>query len=78
MSDPRSDEERYSFLIAEFILMAIRLIGMCYFMRQAWLFSTVPKEKRDQFSILTFFFLALSMICLNLSRIMYILFVEMT
>jgi len=77
MSDPRSDEERYSFLTAEFILMGIRFIGMCYFMRQAWLYATVPKEKRDQFIVLTFFFLALSMICLFLYRSIMILYDEM-
>jgi len=77
MSDPRSQTEVHSFLVVEFILMIIRFTGMCYFMRQAWLFSTVPIEKRDSFSILTFFFLALSMICLFLYRAIMILYVEM-
>jgi hypothetical protein len=78
MSDPRSQSEVHTFLVVELILMLIRFVGMCYFMRQAWLFSRVPIEKRDSFSIITFLFLALSMICLFLYRFIMILSIQMT
>ena len=69
----RSEIELLSIKIIELLLHLVRLIAFIYFLRQTRLYNRFQGDQKDPYTILTFFFLSLSMFGLMMNGISIIL-----
>ena len=65
----RSTEELVIFRTLEGILLVVRFVAIIYFNYQAWNHFRYQGDKRDPYTIFTFFFLGLSLVFFFLNRL---------